>query len=298
MVTSSIRFTYLNLAPDFVGAVYSGRGYRDLPQAPLIGKQALISLCYLQQKLNLPKAGLKKYLMDKYLAGDNTTIIKFLKVCPIFMSVPVDPKIYHIVHVDKLASIATDGFLWSDAKLAKRPVTGTVIGMNTIKARRMSELRLKSHPDLFVGQCVPFYFCPRSVMLFVIHRKNSELSYQDGQEPIVHLVADLNAVVKWANANQRRWAFTLSNAGSSYFEDRCDLANLDEIDWSAVQTKLWSDSPTKENKQAEFLLEQQFPWQLIEEVAVINQLTGQLAGQAIAGASHRPTVQIRTPWYY
>jgi ssDNA thymidine ADP-ribosyltransferase, DarT len=215
------------------------------------------------------------------------------------MIAPANPKIYHIVHVDKLASIATNGRLWSDAELAQRPVIGTVIGMNNIKARRMNELRLASHPDLFVGQCVPFYFCPRSVMLYLIHRRYAELSYHGGQAPIVHLVADLNAVVSWAKANGQRWAFSLSNAGSYYFEDRCDLACLHEINWSAVQEdKNWSGSPTKEQKQAEFLIERQFPWHLIEEIAVINQLAGQQAVQAIAGAVHRPGVQIRQAWYY
>lgn len=133
------------------------------------------------------------------------------------MAVPVNPKIYHIVHVDKLTSIATDGFLFSDAELAQRPANGTVIGMNNIKARRMHELTLASRPGLYVGQCVPFYFCPRSVMLYLIHRRNSELAYKGGQGPIVHLVADLQAAVAWADANARRWAFTLSNAGSFYF---------------------------------------------------------------------------------
>lgn len=50
------------------------------------------------------------------------------------MPPPTNPKIYHIVHVDKLASVVADGYLWSDAELAQRPVVGTVIGMNTIKA--------------------------------------------------------------------------------------------------------------------------------------------------------------------
>lgn len=214
------------------------------------------------------------------------------------MPPPPNPKIYHIVHVDKLASIAADGFLFSDAEMAQRPANGTVIGMNNIKARRMNELMLASHPGLFVGSCVPFYFCPRSVMLFLIHRRNAELAYQGGQAPIVHLVADLNAVVAWAQANNQRWAFTLSNAGSYYFEDRCDLAQIGEINWNAVQTNQWAGSPTKEQKQAEFLIEQQFPWHLIEEVAVYNQPTGQQASQAIANAQHRPTVQIRSGWYY
>ena len=214
------------------------------------------------------------------------------------MPPPVNPKIYHIVHVDKLASISADGCLWSDAELAQRPDTGTVIGMNNIKARRMNELTLASHPGLYVGQCVPFYFCPRSVMLYLIHRRNSELTFQGGQGPIVHLVSDLNAVVAWAQANEQRWAFSLSNAGSYYFEDRSDLTNLHEVNWAAVQTHQWSGSPTKEQKQAEFLIEQQFPWHLVEEIAVINQLTGQKAVQAITGAEHRPAVQIRPAWYY
>ena len=214
------------------------------------------------------------------------------------MPPPVNPKIYHIVHVDKLASIAADGCLWSDTELVRRPFTGTVIGMNNIKARRMNELRVTSHPDLYVGQCVPFYFCPRSVMLYLIHRRNAELTYRGGQTPIVHLVADLNAVVAWAQASKQRWAFSLSNAGSYYFEDRSDLADLHEINWAAVETRQWSGSPTKEQKQAEFLIEQKFPWHLVEEIAVINQMTGQQAVQAIAGAAHRPGVQIRPAWYY
>ena len=214
------------------------------------------------------------------------------------MPAPANPKIYHIVHVDKLASITADGFLFSDTVMAARPANGTVIGMNNIKERRMTELVLTSHPGLHVGACVPFYFCPRSVMLYLIYRRNAELTYQGGQTPIVHLVADLNAVVAWAQANGQRWAFTLSNAGSYYFEDRRDLAHLDEINWAAVQSGQWSGSPTKEQKQAEFLIEQQFPWHLIEEIAVYNPATGQQAVQAIAGVAHRPSVQIRPAWYY
>lgn len=214
------------------------------------------------------------------------------------MPPPIDPKIYHIVHVDKLAAIVTDGFLFSDAVIAQQPPKGTVIGMNNIKARRMNELTLESHPGLHVGQCVPFYFCPRSVMLYLIHRRHPELTYHGGQNQIVHLVADLNGVVTWAQANQRRWAFTLSNAGSYYFEDRCDLGQLGEINWNAVQTNQWSGSPTKEQKQAEFLLDRHFPWHLIEQIGVFDQSTGRQAVQAIAAAAHRPPVHILPAWYY
>lgn len=211
------------------------------------------------------------------------------------MPVPARPKIYHIVHVDKLASISADGRLWSDLVLEQRKPPGTIIGMNHIKERRKQKA-LPSHPNLKVGECVPFYFGPRSVMLYMMHVRNSELAYKGGQEPIVHLVADLQAAVAWATANGKRWAFTLSNAGSNYFEDRTDLNQLGEISWDAVTTKYWQSC--RDAKQAEFLVEREFPWDLVEEIAVCNPATAQLAAQAVATATHRPNVQIRPAWYY
>ena len=146
------------------------------------------------------------------------------------MPVPAQPKIYHIVHVDRLASIVADKRIWCDAKVIERAASGTTIGMGDIKRRRLTELRLDSHPELFVGQFTPFYFCPRSVMLYLIFRANHpNLTYKGGQGPIVHLEADLRAAVDWAEEKGRKWAFTLSNAGLRYFEDRCDLGLGEEL---------------------------------------------------------------------
>lgn len=143
------------------------------------------------------------------------------------MAVPTQPKLYHIVHVDRLASIIASGGLLSDSEIAIHNYAGTTIGMNSIKQRRLNNLTLTSYPGLYVGQCVPFYFCPRSIMLYLIHQANhSELVYRGGQEPIVHLQVDLLASVQWASEQRQRWAFTLSNAGSYYFEDRCEMVLL------------------------------------------------------------------------
>ena len=51
---------------------------------------------------------------------------------------PANPKLYHIVHVDKLASIVADGRLLCDAVMAPRANAGTVIGMTDIKTRRLT----------------------------------------------------------------------------------------------------------------------------------------------------------------
>ena len=211
--------------------------------------------------------------------------------------VPPQPKIYHIAHVDRLPSIVADGLLWCDAEIVRRAPAGTTIGMTGIKQRRLSELRLSSHPDLHVGDCVPFYFCPRSVMLYLIYQGNHpELVYRGGQSPILHFQADLNAVVAWANAQAARWAFTLSNAGSYFFEDRSDLACLNEVNWTAVQARDWRAH--KEGKQAEFLLEQRFPWHLIERIGVKSAAVYSQVVNALPANGHRPAVEVLPDWYY
>lgn len=217
------------------------------------------------------------------------------------MPPPVSPNIYHIVHVDRLPSIITDGYLWCDEEMARRTEAqadvGTAIGMSSIKQRRLTELSLDSHPGLYVGQCVPFYFCPRSVMLYVIHRASrDELSYRGGQGPILHLEADLQDAVHWADSNKRRWAFTLSNAGAYYFEDRADLAQLDELDWAAINAQYWQNC--KEPKQAEFLLERSFPWELVRRVGVSSQRFYTEVRAALAAGKHQPHLAIMPGWYY
>lgn len=211
--------------------------------------------------------------------------------------VPPQPKIYHIAHVDRLPSIVAAGGLLSDAMVQAQALGGTMIGMNNIKQRRLTELQLASHPGLFVGACVPFYFCPRSVMLYLIYQGNhQELPYRGGQEPILHFEADLHAAVAWANAQPARWAFTNSNAGSRYFEDYNDLARLGKIDWNAVQAPRWAQC--KEGKQAEFLLEQRFPWHLIERIGVHSAAVYGQVVNALPAHGHRPPVEVRPDWYY
>lgn len=213
------------------------------------------------------------------------------------MSVPTRPKIYHIVHVDRLPSIVTDGYLWCDAEIVQRTPLGTTIGMSNIKQRRLNELTLSSHQNLYVGACVPFYFCPRSIMLYLIYQANHpELAYRGGQGTIIHLEADLLASVAWAEQNGRRWAFTLSNAGSRFFEDRCDLRQLDELDWTAIHARDWQSH--KEGKQAEFLLEHSFPWHLVERVGVYSRATYQQTVNSLPISSYRPPIAVIPEWYY
>lgn len=211
-------------------------------------------------------------------------------------NIPNPLKIYHIVHLNNLASIIRNGFIFSDAIVRERKLNQMAIGMNKLKERRLV-LPVKSHHNLCVGDCVPFYFCPRSVMLYIIStQQHPECSYQEGQEPIVHLVADLNTTWDWADSKGLRCAFTTSNAASYYFEDFKERTELDVINWDAVNNRMWTQC--KEEKQAEFLLERQFPWNLVEQIGVYSCQQLDAVTAILNGVTHHPAINIHREWYY
>ncbi len=191
-----------------------------------------------------------------------------------------------------------DGGLISDAAMIARGGPATVIGMSTIKQRRLC-LPVHCHPGDYVGDYVPFYFCPRSIMLFVIHRANHpELAYRGGQDPIIHLETDLASVAAWADADDRRWAFSLSNAGAAYAQFRSALVDLAEIDWNAVTATDFRPANVKEGKQAEFLVYGHFPWNLVSRVGVRSIVVKGQVDRALRGSAHRPPVEVMPAWYY
>ncbi len=211
------------------------------------------------------------------------------------MTVPLNPYLYHIAHIDKLSSIISHGLL-SDSIVSQNQFGGTVIGLSHIKQRRLTELTLSCYPNLYVGECVPFYFCPRSVMLYMINQGNSDLTYNGGQSDIIHLRFDMHECVQWAIANRRRWVFTSTNAGSRFFEDYNNLSDLSLLDWNAISSRYWSSC--RDQKQAEFLIENSISWNLVKEIGVDNQAMLNRVNVLLVGQTHRPHVRIQQDWYY
>jgi hypothetical protein len=215
------------------------------------------------------------------------------------VTVPAQPRIYHITHVDNLAGIVADRALWSDAMMVDRGGPKTMIGMSDIKRRRLQELHVTCYPDNFVGEYVPFFFCPRSVMLYLIYMGNHpELVYRGGQEPILHLEADLYDSVSWADSIPRRWAFALTNAGARYTQFRNDLADLGDLDWDAIANTDFRNSAVKEKKMAEFLMYESFPWDLVRSIGVHSDAVAVQVNGILAGAARVPSVSVRRDWYY
>jgi hypothetical protein len=201
--------------------------------------------------------------------------------------------------VENLASIGRSGALLSDAEMIVRGGPEATIGMGRIKRRRLEELEVSCHPGTKVGEYVPFYFCPRSVMLYLISRGNHpDLGYTGGQGPIVHLEADLHQVVNWAESRNWRWAFSLANAGARYAPFRRTTEELDEVNWRAVEATDWRAQEVREGKQAEFLVHGSFPWTLVNRIGVLSMGIRTRVIAAMEGLQHQPRVEILPDWYY
>jgi hypothetical protein len=215
------------------------------------------------------------------------------------MTDPPNPTwIYHITHINNLGSILADDGLLSDVEMIKRGGPAVAVGMSEIKKNRL-QYPVKCHEGDTVGEYVPFYFCPRSIMLYILFKGNHPgLTYHGGQGPIVHLQANAETVAAWAAGVDGRWAFSLANAGALYAPFRSDMAQLSEIDWTAVRATDFRDAKVKEGKQAEFLVKRFCPWSLIERVGVRSEEVRSQALAALEGATHKPPVDVLPAWYF
>lgn len=198
-------------------------------------------------------------------------------------------QIYHITHLNNLVSIAQNG-LFSDEQRILKNLNNTNIGYEHIKKRRLK------HPvDVcrkgVIGQYIPFNFCPRSVMLYVIHKGNTNIL--DGQERIIHLVSNIDIVSHYTPC-----FFTDRHADLAYAVQCDDLSSIHQsLNWQAIEALSWQDC--KEQKQAEFLAYNYLPWVAITEIGVCNQQTE----QAIYNLQQKyqlklPNVSIYPTWYY
>lgn len=205
-------------------------------------------------------------------------------------------QIYHITHVNNLPDIVAAGCLWSDRRVQEQGVN-TVIGFDHIKRQRLEDIEVDCHPGTMVGDYVPFYFCPRSVMLYVIDRCNTELQYHGGQREIIHLVSTVEAAID--AAEDCPWAYSDGNAGASYTKFYADLSRMTEtVDWDAVSARSWAEPAVKNRKQAEFLVHDSFPWTAFHEIGVLDQAVADQVDAALRSAVHKPSTRMHSEWYY
>jgi hypothetical protein len=203
---------------------------------------------------------------------------------------------YHITHGRNLASIIKAGGLWCDAQLVAQSLDPLGIAHQHIKERR-KQRDVPCAAGGTLADYVPFYFAPRSPMLYAIHR-GQVAGYDGGQTGVLHLVADVETVATSGCV----WAFTEGHAEIAFTEFFTDLRFLSAIDWAIMSETYWydtdEDGDRKRRRQAEFLIHRFCAWTLITEIGVINQRVADRVRSMLEGAAHQPAVTVQPGWYY
>ncbi|WP_013324670.1 type II toxin-antitoxin system toxin DNA ADP-ribosyl transferase DarT [Gloeothece verrucosa] len=208
------------------------------------------------------------------------------------------PSIYHITHLNNLASILRAGGLIANSRLRQQQINYTDIAHEQIQDRRARK-RLPCGAGGTLHDYVPFYFAPRSPMLYAIHTGNVR-GYQDGQDSIIHLVTDIEAPFF---EEENAFVFTDGHAIMDYSDFYDDLNALDfVIDWELMKSKYWFDTEDypdrKWRRQAEFLVYERCPWDLITEIGVINSTIQLRVQNILKNFSDLTPVRVYPNWYY
>jgi len=139
--------------------------------------------------------------------------------------------IYHITHLRNLPGILELGGLYANSATARRGVEHVNIAHQSIQDRRATT-RVPLPPGGVLHDYVPFYFAPRSPMLYAIHRGNVQ-GYTEGQTFIVHLVTTAEAIA----ASGQPFVFTDGHAIMAFTSFYNDLRQLDQVDWDIMRAR-------------------------------------------------------------
>jgi ssDNA thymidine ADP-ribosyltransferase DarT-like protein len=102
------------------------------------------------------------------------------------MAAPIPTLIYHLTHIDNLASISQSGGCLSFNQKQNQGIDHVDVAYKTVQVRR-AQTSVPCGSGGYLHDYVPFFFAPRPPMLYAIYRGYVE-GYEQGQAPLIHLV--------------------------------------------------------------------------------------------------------------
>jgi hypothetical protein len=203
------------------------------------------------------------------------------------------PAIYHFTDLDNLGGILAAGVM----RPHRTAPCLVDIADDAIKGRRQ-RVEVPRGPGGKVCDYVPFYFAPRSPMLFRISRGGVEGVSSD-QRRIVYFVSSTETVLGAGH----RCVFTDGNAAAAFtafYDDPHMLA--DAVDWPLMGARYWvntlEDSDRRRRRCAEFLVHEALPLGLVTEVGVYDDDARVSVAERLAEAGLATAVRVRRDWYF
>jgi len=211
-----------------------------------------------------------------------------------------DRWVLHFTHIDNLPGIVSAGRLVCDAS-ARQGLIGTEVGDPEIKQARRRRV-IPIGPGGQVGDYVPFYFAPRSPMMYRIacdHRDTIPGRYPDGDRPLIYLATVVGAVIDAG----LRWVATDGNAATATTEFSTDPVRVEAmVDWPLMRADRWNNVPWDPDRQrrrmAEFLVHHEVPLPAIRQIGTYSDAYGARARSILAESPLAERVFVRPTWYY
>lgn len=175
---------------------------------------------------------------------------------------------YRICHIDNLRHLLNVGMCSKYHPLAD-PNFVRIGNIEIINARDTTDVQIAGYGK--VGEYVPFYFTPRSIMLYnIVTGHRAPKVPKVPRENILVIRCLIEQLAKCG-----RYFFTDGQAnvsnGTNHFHD---LKDLDKIDWAIIQTSSFSKSTDDLDRarryQAEFLVHDHVPVSAVESIVVYN----------------------------
>lgn len=199
----------------------------------------------------------------------------------------------HFTDVVHLTTILAEGLLCDSH--ASRSVLKKEAGNLDIKAaRRLRQVDIE--PYGVVADYVPFYFAPRSPMMFAISHGRVPHYGQD-VSGLIYLVTSTQELV----AQGLTVLVTDRNARLDLAEFRPESDCADLVDWDLMKQRYWNNNDQypdrRERRMAECLVHQKVPFDAFGAIVVQNKQQAATVEAALAAAGKAVPVYVRDAWY-
>jgi hypothetical protein len=223
------------------------------------------------------------------------------------MPVPQPTRIFHITAIPNLHSICSAGSLLALNLVSNEQIAYQNIAYQTVQSRRSVKV-ISVGPQGMLHDYVPFYFAPRSPMLYTINLGNvPNCPYR--QDDIVHIEMTLQDLV----GGGEQFVFFDMNAALAISTPYSDLRDLDKIAWDLICESPTLDGYCKyfrsntanhryalrmEKRQAEFLVHRTVSIDYVRKIGVSNGAKKLQVEQILRQHNKNISVEVRQDWYF
>jgi ssDNA thymidine ADP-ribosyltransferase, DarT len=187
--------------------------------------------------------------------------------------------------------------LVSDTAAQRAGLIGTEVGNQDIKAMRRRRV-VPVPPGGVVADYTPFYYAPRSPMMYVIDRGGVS-TYTGGCDDLIYLTTTVERLVELG----ADLVFSDRNAVLGIAEFSTDANRLDTlIDWPLMRATMWNNTPDQpdrmERRMAECLVYERAPWDAFTHVVAKHDECARRVRTTLGNVGYSMPVVVRRHWYY